>query len=92
MIHTPGMVPAINTDVSPSFTRCDFSKTDAESDSSYLVSQMFLSTILPYLVPFLCLLYPMHQLTSIVSEIDDHQIRNDVQTILIVVWSHIVLR
>ena len=88
-----GMVPAIFTDVDNKWARCDFTHTDTEMNvNAFLAAQIILSTILPYIIPFICLLYPLIKLSKFMMTIEDGYIRSCTLRTVIVVWTHIALR
>jgi hypothetical protein len=60
--------------------------------ASFLATQIILSTLLPYIIPFACLVYPLYRMTSTLAELENEQIRVSVKTILTIVWTHIALR
>ena len=86
------MVPAIFTDVDEKFERCDFTHTDAMNLKTFLVVQIFLSTVLPYIIPFVAITYPLIKLSKLMLDIEDGGVRNCTIRSIIVVWAHIALR
>merc|ERR1711981_554754 len=87
-----GMVPAIFTDVDNKWARCDFTHTDTEMNvNAFLAAQIILSTILPYILPFVCLIYPLIKLSKFMMTIEDGYIRSCTLRTVIVVWTHIAL-
>ena len=86
------MVPAIFTDVDEKWERCDFTHTDAMNLKAFLVAQIILSTVLPYLIPFVAIAYPLIKLSKLMLEIEDGSVRNCTIRSVIVVWAHIALR
>ena len=86
------MVPAIFTDVDDKWERCDFTHTTSISLKSFLATQIMLSTILPYIIPFLGIIYPLVRLTKSMLDIEDESVRSCTLRSVIVVWSHIALR
>ena len=86
------MVPAIFTDVDETGARCDFTHTDAMNLKAFLAAQIILSTVLPYIIPFAAITYPLVKLSKSMLDIEDGSIRNCTIRSVIVVWAHIVLR
>ena len=87
-----GMVPAIYTDVDDKLERCDFARTDSINLKGFLATQIFLSTILPYIIPFLAIIYPLFKLSKAMLDIEDETMKECTIRSVLVVWSHIALR
>ena len=86
------MVPAIFTDVDDKWERCDFTHTDSMNLKAFLGAQIILSTVLPYIIPFIGIMYPLAKLTKYMLDIDDGNLRSCTLRSVLVVWTHIVLR
>ena len=87
-----GMVPAIFTDVDDTWERCDFTHTSSMNLKAFLIMQILLSTILPYLIPFIAIMYPLVKLSKSMLDIEESNARNCTIRSVLVVWTHIVLR
>lgn len=86
------MVPAIFTDVDDKLERCDFTHTDSMNLNAFLAAQIILSTILPYIVPFVGIMYPLIKLSKSMLDIEDGHVRSCTLRSVIVVWTHVALR
>ncbi len=90
-----GMLPAIYTDTDFTGTRCDFSRSDSwddsENDKGFLVAQILLSTLCPYLIPFATLAYPLVKLSGRFLDMTSDPIRFRTRNVLLLAWSHIFL-
>ena len=75
-------------------TRCDFARSEELSLGQFLAGQIVLSTLLPYVLPFLCLLYPLFSLCRALLEMEDegNGVRAVVRNAVVVAGSHVVLR
>ena len=87
-----GMVPAIYTDVDDKWERCDFTHTESANLRGFLAAQIFLSTVLPYIVPFLALIYPLIKLSKSMLDIEEENMRDCTIRSVLVVWTHIAMR
>ena len=86
-----GMIPAIFTDVNPKWNRCDFAQSQALSPKWFTTVQVLLSTLIPYIIPFILLLYPLIYLTKVLSDVDDPGVKNSTKIIVVVGWTYITL-
>lgn len=66
-------------------------RQDNENEPSFIASQIILSTLLPYVIPFLGLAYPLYRMTRSLADLENEQLTVSVKTILTIVWSHIIL-
>lgn len=83
------MVPAILTDVDWTETRCDFARSDELSPQQFVVTQLLLATILPFVLPFVCLLAPLYKLTRFKMEPNlDPSSSSLLKTVLGLTWTY----
>ena len=59
------MAPAVITDLDITGEGCDFARTEESmSQQQFLALQILLSTVLPYMIPFLVMAYPIWDLSG----------------------------
>ncbi|XP_040563587.1 uncharacterized protein [Lepeophtheirus salmonis] len=86
-----GMIPAIYSDVSPRYVSCDFIMSENTSLEWFLFGQMLFAAILPDIIPFLLLIYPLYKLGKSLKQIEDKNVRASIRNVLIITWTHIFL-
>ena len=86
------MAPAILTDVDWTETRCDFARSDEMNVHQFIITQLLLSTILPFILPFICLAAPLYKLTRFKMESNlEHPTASLLKNVLGLGWSYVLL-
>ena len=76
-----GMVPAMYTDIGfvGSQYQCDFGEPNEGNDGHYVVMEMLFSTLLPYVIPSIVLLYPLLKLTRLHLDVNDEPLKSRIK-------------
>lgn len=85
-----GLIPAIFMDVSTNGKACNSTQTLHMSVEGYVAAHLLLQSILPYLLPFTLMVYPLYTLVRQLRGISDAFYRSIVRNVIVLALSYIV--
>ena len=85
-----GMVPAIHMDVASDGSKCNSTQTLVMSVEAFVSVHMLFQSILPYLFPFVLMIFPLTQMIIHFRSISDVFIKDLVRNVLVLACSYII--
>ena len=85
-----GMVPAIYMDVASDGSKCNSTQTLVMSVEAFVSVHMLFQSILPYLFPFVLMIFPLTQMIIHFRSISDVFIKDLVRNVLVLACSYIM--
>ena len=84
------MVPAIYMDVASDGSKCNSTQTLVMSVEAFVSVHMLFQSILPYLFPFVLMIFPLTQMIIHFRSISDVFIKDLVRNVLVLACSYIM--